>query len=336
MSLSDYKQIGPRNIRLDSARGGEPLSLQIPPQPQRKSRQASPSSSDQGEESELPTPSKSHSFADITERKKHLHDNPIITLTSEAKRGRLRNEKYSSYSIIIRRKEKKLSDNTWVSVGITLEIRDKEIQGALKAILRDIRYINLQSPVLTLTHPYRELFWFEKELKASTTSTQQPMETYSGFRDLQKYVFSGQLDQLRLDYEAQVPSGYVTFEVAWTLFRPNSVVIHNENDMQRAYIVQSIIVVPSTAIRVECCGWTCDDDYFGLVRTDINVPFFDGTSQICDLVLYPLEHVDIGYRAELERKLVSNGRKWQTLLDACHKVYRGTVFKILLVHEEKF
>ncbi|KAK8071381.1 AAA family [Apiospora hydei] len=309
MSLEQYRQLAPASKHRGTARNGIPL-LKIPSNSRKKAKPATPSSSDQGDDSDPATPTtpaNGYSFVDITERTDWLHDSPTIIRTFASKRSKLQKDKYDQYSFVVRRREKKNRDGTWSSIGTTLEIRESEIANALRSILKHLRYINLQSEVVKLPYPYRELFWFAKELESFRTSTGEEMKDYEGFQVLHRNAIGDHITKLRME--------------------PASVVVLEEMDLQRAYVVRSVDIKSSKDgdyIEVHCYGWNCDETHFGLCERTIEIPSFDGTWKILDLHPYPLECLGNLEKTEVLKRLTSSGRKWQLLLGPRHHEHHGT------------
>jgi hypothetical protein len=257
-------------------------------------------------------------FKDITEIWSEHQDNPDIAPTPQSYQYAKKQGKYEDSSLLLRRK-KKYSKRRGLSHDTTqLEIRDPVILNALSRVLESVRYLNLQSTPLCLKEPFKELFWFRKELTDYQNRQNNDVEEQKSFDILFKFI-EERLDKTIQDYQRMVPQGYISNHYMWTIFRPSSWVISMNSGIPEMYSVQSL----EGSNGMCCLAWSCDSKSFGVSERKLRFGVFEGERKITDLDVYPFESLSSEEQTTMYERMVARGKRWRNLTGLCHKFYDG-------------
>jgi hypothetical protein len=254
---------------------------------------------------------------DIIETEGRWGDRSTITLTADVHKAKGEKQRYQEYAIILRRHR----DPDNVPRSTRLEIRSPIIRAALQEVLGDYSTINMDSDPITLDKPYAPLFHYRKELRE-----------YAAHMDILIQFMKKYLYEIERTYERLLPSELTTYNLLWTLFRPEDVVIARRDHFAEAYVVDSCSVTDvgkdgETVMVLNLVGrhWDYNGARFGPVTTPIIIGHFLGTKKIRDLDVYPIAYHEDADGGDLREKLITRGMKWRTILDVTHREYDGTL-----------
>ena len=127
-----------------------------------------------------------------------------------------------------------------------------------------------------------------------------------------------------------LPSNKITFEHLWTLFTPNVHVLGiTQLGERQLYRIRSVkeeenqegdMLLSLNAEHLES-----DGRKIGIVRTDLKIPFFDGSMQITDLPYYPL---NLNPESEdIHEQLLTRGKQAMRPHGRCLMEYDGHALK---------
>jgi hypothetical protein len=262
---------------------------------------------------------------DITELSHGDRDEPEIFLTPLSSQTRKKFGRFENNALLIRRKKLYVKGKEASHLSTHLEIRDLIIQRALQEVLKPIRNLNLDATLVFIKEPFRELFWFRRELeeyRERRENSPEEQESYDLIVDFVKERLYKNLDA----YERLVPNGFIDYEYLWTIFRPGCFVISVADGLLQALVVQSLGYVEQSQrdhMWIECVSWGCNSTTFGAAERRVEIQPFEGCIKIVDLDLYPLEHVASHQRDLIYQRLICRGKKWMSLINHCHKQYNG-------------
>jgi hypothetical protein len=265
-------------------------------------------------------------FTDITEIQYEHQDDPDVDHTPQQHQTQTKPGKLEDFSMLLRRKKTYTKKEGFKAVSTQVEIRDPIIRKALQVVLGPVRYLNLQTPPLCLNEPFRELFWFRKELQDYQTRQENTPEEQESYDILSRFI-ADRLHKTVQRYDQMVPSGYVTYTDLWTIFRPSSWVLSMDFDMPQMYSVQKFrhVHTPKQGHYAEltCLMWNFEANTFGISSKCINILEFEGTRKITDLDVYPFESLSDSDRANMYDRLLARGKKWMALTSLQHRLYNG-------------
>jgi hypothetical protein len=120
--------------------------------------------------------------------------------------------------------------------------------------------------------------------------------------------------------------GQITFQLLYTLFSPNTYVYRSH-----PYVEQDQVLIcrklsyertqDGMVAALYCDFITNNGRKFGLAREVIQIPSFNGTSKICDLLVYPLDfHMD---KKDVYDRAVERGKRFAKIK---RHLYDGTGF----------
>lgn len=262
---------------------------------------------------------------DIIETEGRWGDRSTITLTADIHKAKGEKQRYQEYAIILRR----LRDADNVPKSTRLEIRSPIIRAGLQEVLGDYSTISMDSDPIILDKPYAPLFHYRKELREYAASEDRTEEEKSHMDVLVQFM-KKYLYEIERTYERLLPSKLTTYNLLWTLFRPEEVVIARRDHFVEAYVVDSCSVTDvgkegETFMLLNLVGrhWDYNGTRFGPVTAPINIGHFLVTKKIRDLDVYPIAYHEEADGGDLREKLIARGMKWRTILDVTHREYDG-------------
>jgi hypothetical protein len=258
-------------------------------------------------------------FIDVTERQRS-HGDPIITPTSLVAEGRERDKPFTKYALLLRRK----IDATGEQIGTQLEIRSEIIQEALQQLLKSCSYLNLVTTPIIVRAPYAVLFQFRHEIRDYAASRERKVEEKAHLKELVQFM-NVNLEKLEKEYNEYAPSGLTTFSLLWTLFRPETLIVHQTDHYKECFRVRDCnvtIVNGINSFAITAWSWGYNGISFGPTRSTIHIPEFQGVRRVTELAIFPFDAL-ASPEKELARQLIARGRIWRHSVDLCHRQYCG-------------
>jgi len=271
------------------------------------------------EEKIIPKEGSKAAFIDITERQRSYGD-PIITPTNLVAKGRERDKPFTKYALLLRRK---MSANG-EQIGTQLEIRSEIIQEVLQQLLASCSYLNLVTTPIIIREPYSVLFQFRHEIRDYAASKERKAEEKAHLKELVQFM-NVNLEKLEKEYNEYAPSGLTTFRLLWTLFRPETLIVHQTDHYKECFRVSdcSITIVNGiTSLAITAWSWGYNGISFGPTRSTLHIPEFQGARKVTELAVFPFDAL-ANHEKELARQLIARGRKWRHSVDLCHRQYCG-------------
>jgi hypothetical protein len=123
--------------------------------------------------------------------------------------------------------------------------------------------------------------------------------------------------------------GVMTYEHLWTLFQPGATVYTRNDGQETAMLVQETKYgvdsrgAPCFWVTSKIVAW--DGTKFGTQKLNLSIPFFNGTRQITQLKVFPIE-----YHSEpeaLRKRLIERGEKAESLAGPHYRAYNGVAWK---------
>lgn len=305
MSLSDY----------DSERGWTPASA---------SSWDSASVADRAmgaKDQELESNNIRVEYMDITEKERSYGDRPIILPTSAFNQAKDVDKKYTDYALLLRRKVDKDGNR----LGTALEIWSPIIRKALKENLAECSYLNLIACPIVIKQPYHVLFHYRSEIRLFATDPERTVEEKKHLELLTTFM-DNNLFRFEREYDQCVPNRLTTFQLLWTLFRPETIVVLHTPNFKECYRVNQVgddIKNGELVFKISTWSWDYNGSLFGPTKSQHYIQQFEGVRSITELNAYPLWALPEDEREELENQLKIRGRKWRDFVDNSHKQYSG-------------
>ena len=262
------------------------------------------------------------SFVDITDILEEGADRSSVCLTSkriQAPKQKQQKDKYAENGLVLRRKyKKKTGKSSEPSFSVSmLEINNEVLRKAIRHALGDYPYVNLSTTPIVITSPYRELFYYREELSAYINSSERSSFEKERLPLLETFMAEN-LESTQRDYNKHVLRGYATYELLWTLYRPNSLIVTREKNVNRCFQVKSF-----QNNVLECYYWSFLEGSFGRVLHKKLLNAFEGVRKITTLFAVPFNFLPDEEQKKLTESLIKRGKKWQSLCCMSHKTYNG-------------
>ena len=177
--------------------------------------------------------------------------------------------------------------------------------------------MNLSTTPIVISSPYRQLFYYREELRAYINSSERSSFENDRLHLLETFMTEN-LESTQRDYNKHVLHGYATYDLLWTLYRPNSLIVTRENKINRCFQVKSF-----QGSVLDCYYWSYLEGRFGRVLHRISLEFFEGVRKITTLSAMPFNFLPDKERKKLTESLIKRGKKWQSLCCMSHKTYNG-------------
>ncbi|KAI2629913.1 P-loop containing nucleoside triphosphate hydrolase protein [Hypoxylon sp. NC1633] len=218
-----------------------------------------------------------------------------------------------------------------------LVIRNKRVHGKteiheivvyspqIRVFLHDnIKYtpnLNFNLHKMVLKAPFYEIFHHWTELRQNALD-QLKDPAISHIR-LFLGIMRKELKEITHDHKLLVGMGFITYELLWTLFKPDDLVFQPHESNPRMYHLErtSDITYDPHHVSVKCSFIDWNGQKFRRRSTSLTISEFRGPKRITDLPIYPW-HIERNCH-EVEDKLLSRGKKFFSLAGTHHKAYRG-------------
>ena len=185
-----------------------------------------------------------------------------------------------------------------------LEVNNEVLRKTIRHALGDYPLVNLSSIPIVIISPYRELFYYREELRSYINSSERSSFEKERLQLLDTFMTEN-LESTQRDYNKNVLHGYATFSLLWTLYRPNSLVVTRENNINRCFQVKSV-----QNNELECYFWSYLEGRFGRATHTIRLEHFEGVRKITTLSAVPLNFLPDEERTKLIERLIKRGEKW--------------------------
>ncbi|KAI4209873.1 MAG: hypothetical protein LQ351_007227 [Letrouitia transgressa] len=196
--------------------------------------------------------------------------------------------------------------------------------------------LGLKEPWMLLFHNRTNLLQYLQEDAAGESSPQtktakEHTKLILDFMQNECPEASNKLD----DLQSKNCSGLITYDLAWLLYPPGSVVYSKDTGEYEAFVVESIRGCQRhqpaynsrhshSSIELTCWSINYDGEIFGRVWSTHYLSPFEGTKDITSLPLIPeafLPDVDL-----VKESLVDRGEKFWSLQGQCFREYTGEVW----------
>ncbi|PGH11582.1 hypothetical protein AJ80_07052 [Polytolypa hystricis UAMH7299] len=272
-----------------------------------------------------PAPKKesNHRFHDVTElRSPNGECMEAYSTGSSAKRDAVKDKKFGSYSLLLRRIE---YPNSQRAPRTQLEIQSKSLRDEFGRIASHFVHLNLHSDTITIQAPYCELYHCREEIaKSRDAATSQALIKEL---DLLIEFHARFLAQTTREVEVLANAGQITFPYLWALFPPGEKVIL-QNSMASPTPILSCATVRRYQVfesddKVEwvvTVTYTCFDGMRPRQVVEAHrFSSFSEVTDITDLPIYPIKYHP--GKEELHEYLVHRGRTYASI---CRTANQGS------------
>jgi hypothetical protein len=255
-------------------------------------------------------------LVDITE-KERWGDRSVISLTSSRHQAKAEVERFSEYALVLRRYVDRDGDR----VRISLEVRSSIIRVCLKENLQDYPYLNIHSTPIVIYAPYPPLFHYRKQIREYCNSPKRTEDEKTHLSLLVTFM-SNNLHALEKESLRLLPSGMITFELLWTLFPPDGLIIAQRDHYNQCFAVESCKTSPQF-VSITARSWDYNGYRFGPAMKTFDIKQFSGPKAIEALEVHPIEFYSKSSTEELKASLSSRGNRWKEIVDVSHRAYNG-------------
>lgn len=264
-------------------------------------------------------------LVDIIE-KEQWGDRSLITRTPGRHQAKGGTEQFLDYAVILRRHVDLQGKRT----ATCLEVRSPLIRKGLMEVLGDYPFVNIHSTPIIFSAPFEPLFQFREEIRAYAESDARSNEEKQHMIVLTKFM-SKNLRNAELEYAKLLPSGMITYNLLYTIFRPDIILLGQRDYFDECYRVESFEYKEEDPIRsvnahalVTVRTWNYNGVRFGPATEKLEIDEFAGSKKIKSLDYYPInyyEDKDEKNIAALKEKLIARGHKWRGIVDVSHRSY---------------
>lgn len=230
------------------------------------------------------------------------------------------NAESARFALLIR--NKKCYDGRKALQIDSIIIQSPLLKKSLGKILKDypgvtttLERLTFKAPFQPFVHRWRNLV---EELE------QESDEEAKGHLKLLHSILGSELENDLKAREDYILNGVITYDTAWMIFEPGTIIYNREDNQDRAARFTSGSYVQlrcGNAYRLNCQIVDWDGESFGLGSWDKHIMQWEGTEKITELSAYPLE-----YHPELEKtkqELIKRGRAFENLSGYHFKHYQG-------------
>jgi hypothetical protein len=263
-------------------------------------------------------------LADVVEKRGKYGDfayQPMIHLTSDCFQLAEKAREFDKYALVVRRR----MDYEENVLDTTLEIQSPVIQNALKIILEDNSYLNLNARPIKIRKPYEVLFHYRHELRAYAASQERTEEEKMAMNLLVRFIYID-FGPIEKEYEQLASKNMITFPLLWTLFRAEDLIIDQANFYQQASraISSKFVFEKNRAFyEIECWNWGYNGTHFGPSYQTLRIDEFTGAKKIVEIGVYPFRTLSKKDQAHILAEFVARGRAWRSLVKAANAEYDG-------------
>lgn len=214
-------------------------------------------------------------------------------------------------------------------VGTRIYIRSHAILEVLESIVSTRDELKYENGAMVVSEPFCVLFHYESELRALSTSPMCTSTQCSHLNALLNFLSSQYTDDLRTLREEIGKNACCTFEWAWLLFRPGTIVHSWQNGKVVACVVDSYSLrgledIEATAfntrrdlhfgdkleaIELRLYFLEFDGEFMGRRSANVTLWPFGGKQAIKSLPVYPIEYDERSIHDDLIQK---GNLYWQT------------------------
>jgi hypothetical protein len=198
----------------------------------------------------------------------------------------------------------------------------------LKGLLSDCTYLNLVACPIIIPQPYHALFHYRDEIRNHVADPSRRGEEKKHLDVLIKFMDANLL-KTEKEYNRHILNELTTFSLLWTIFRPETIVVLDTEMFKECYRVidcqELVLISGEKEFQISAWSWQYNGVSFGPSKTKLTISEFQGTKDITDLDVYPLDTLPEPERSSLMEELISRGKKWHGLVDKSHKQYSGNL-----------
>ena len=266
------------------------------------------------------------SFVDITDILEEGADQSSVCPTNkriQAPKQKQQRDKYEENGLVLRRRyTKKPGKNSELKWSRSmLEINNEVLRKTIRHALGDYPFVNLSTTPIVITAPYRELFHYRKGLRDYIDSPERSSFENERLQLLTTFMTEN-LELTQREYNRHVLHGYATYDLLWTLYPPNSLIVTRADNINRCFQVKSFEKLVEKD-EIHCYYWSYREGRFGRVLHRILMEPFEGVRKITALSAVPFKSLPDEQQKRLAESLIARGKKWQSLCCMSHKAYNG-------------
>lgn len=270
-------------------------------------------------------------FEDVTEIQDALvndssdSDNEVVRTNQLRRRPRQKkahsSRNFGDFAVLLRRKYRE-DERGLTPTSRRLEIQSQVLRRDLRQLLEDENDgMNWASSPIRFESPFYTLFFHRHQIEAFTNG-EAPSENRECMRLVHDFIHMDEGHKATLkQHDQYVRNGKIIFDILWTIYTPNSIFIHNINDIQQCVRCVGVPQLSTTRdgekfyyVTVESLDF--DGTHIGVKRQHISLEDFAGAKEISSLTLTPLE----GHprQSELESQMKSRFTQFRDLVQAGH------------------
>lgn len=250
-------------------------------------------------------------------------DNEIIQTNQLRLRPRQKraHRKFGDISVLLRRKYKQKGSEL-NETGRKLEIQSEKLQNDLRKLLKEEGDgINWNGDPVKIPAPYYTLFYNRKKIEAFTAED-RPAEEKEEMRLVLDFIHKDEgLKTILKRYDQCVPNGKITFDILWTIYVPNTIIISNIDEILECYRCVNVSTIVTKQTGEQCYRLTAerldfDGTYSGTTIKKIELKGFQDAKDIYSLNVTPLE----GHprQKEITELMMTRYDRFQSLIKASH------------------
>lgn len=213
----------------------------------------------------------------------------------------------------------------------TIDILSKPVKEALKEMIVDYPSISFSTANVTLNFPLDVLWFYQDQMAELAQKESEESELGQHLNILLKFL-DDEFESTNKEYKDLTSKGLITFELAWTLFRPGSLVYTTLLAQSRVLKLRSFqrgrcnVVVQGAYIDY-------DGTKFGETDACLEIDGFAGTMKIEDLPVMPLDrHPN---KDVIVKQLTERGTKFVALQGSHCKKYNGVAVEMTMFGPSK-
>lgn len=283
----------------------------------------------------------------ITERQRSRGNPPDITESFNFCAGYDAGKWFSNCAIVHRKYLKRKGDHEKTD----LEIQCRTIQVVIRKVIGKHSYPGILADPIVFSEPCYLLFQFSHELIDYAKLESNPLCERERLSSLINFMKSSRdFKELQDVQDQQVSKGLIPFEHIQLLFRPGDIIIGQDKDVRRCWLVQYTSVndkddekrehsdeesdnsensekkVKKTdkCIEIQGLSWSFDGERFGPCVTKLKLRSFTGLMAIRRLKYFPVKYLPGAEKEDLINDLIARGRRWCELVGVNLFNYKGT------------
>ncbi|OTB06899.1 hypothetical protein M426DRAFT_72086 [Hypoxylon sp. CI-4A] len=211
-----------------------------------------------------------------------------------------------------------------------LYVNHQPLRQLLKDVIGDFPDDPIDVDDVQIEDPYHSLFYYRKELEAQGLSQFEDDEDSAAQLKLL-------LGWIKTHFEAEITayekctSGSlkaISFDHLWTLFPPDKILYAKILGQHRGFRLHNSYYEEdddSTVLSIRSNYVDFDGDKIGNRRASFTIPKYQGTRQLQELDILPLDLVEDG--EEIRAELVTRGRKFENYVGQHYEQYDGIGLK---------